>query len=79
MASLKTRVADLEQASRATVRRQLTDAERAVRMTHILNHPESSPVYGQLTAFMKRALINKARSQRDVPASTAFDDGAIDT
>jgi len=56
MASLKTRVADLEQASRATVRRQLTDAERAVRMTHILNHPESSPVYVPLRRFLKRAL-----------------------
>lgn len=56
MASLKTRVADLEQASRATVRRQLTDAERAVRMTHILNHPDSSPVYVPLRRFLKRAL-----------------------
>jgi len=56
MASLRTRVADLEQASRATVRRQLTDAERAVRMAHILNHPESSPVYVPLRRFLKRAL-----------------------
>jgi len=56
MASLKTRVAGLEQASRATVRRQLTDAERAVRMTHILNHPDSSPVYVPLRRFLKRAL-----------------------
>ena len=56
MASLKTRVADLEQASRATVRRQLTDAERAVRVTHILNHPESSPVYVPLRKFLNRAL-----------------------
>ena len=56
MASVKTRVAGLEQASRATVRRQLTDAERAVRMTHILNHPDSSPVYVPLRRFLKRAL-----------------------
>ena len=56
MASLKTRVTGLEQASRATVRRQLTDAERAVRMTHILNHPDSSPVYVPLRRFLKRAL-----------------------
>ena len=56
MASLKTRVAGLEQASRATVRRQLTDAERAVRMTHILNHPDSAPVYVPLRRFLKRAL-----------------------
>ena len=56
MASIKTRVAGLEQASRATVRRQLTDAERAVRVVHILNHPESSPVYVPLRRFLKRAL-----------------------
>ena len=60
MASLKTRVAGLEQASRATVRRQLTDAERAVRMTHILNHPDSSPVCVPLRRFLKRALGRKA-------------------
>ena len=60
MASLKTRVADLEQASRATVRRQLTDAERAVRMTHILNRPDSSPVYVPLRRFLKRALGRNA-------------------
>ena len=56
MASIRTRITGLEQASRATVRRQLTDAERAVRMTHILNHPESSPVYVPLRRFLKRAL-----------------------
>ena len=56
MASIKTRIAGLEQASRATAQRQLTDAERAVRMTHILNHPDSSPVYVPLRRFLKRAL-----------------------
>ena len=56
MASIKTRVAGLEQAARATVRRQLTDAERAVRVVHILNHPESSPVYVPLRKFLNRAL-----------------------
>ena len=62
MASLKTRVADLEQASRATVRRQLTDAERAVRMTHILNHPESSAMYVQLVEFLKQTAIHNSSS-----------------
>ena len=38
MASIKTRVAGLEQASKATVQRQLTDAERAVGAPQILNH-----------------------------------------
>ena len=75
MASLKTRVADLEQASRATVRRQLTDTERAVRLTHILNNPASSPLYGPLTEFMNRAVVNNARCQRDVHASAAFNAG----
>lgn len=56
MASIKTRVAGLEQASRTTVRRQLTDAERAVRLTHILNNPASSPVYVPLRKFLNRAL-----------------------
>ena len=66
MASIKTRVADLEQASRATVRHQLTDAERAVRVTHILNHPESSPVYGPLREFLKRAGVSDAQLTRNV-------------
>ena len=57
MASIKTRVALLEQASRATVRRQLTDAERAVRVTHILNSSASSPVYEPLTEILKKALV----------------------
>ena len=56
MASIKTRVAGLEQANRATVQRQLTDAERAVRVAYILNNPESSPVYVPLRRFLKRAL-----------------------
>ena len=68
MASIKTRVAGLEQASRATVRRQLTDAERAVRMTHILNHPESSPVYVPLRKFLIRMLFNNDRPEIEVPA-----------
>ena len=68
MASLKTRVADLEQASRATVRRQLTDAERAVRMTHILNHPDSSPVSGPLRKFLIRMLFNNDQPESEVPA-----------
>jgi hypothetical protein len=57
MASIKTRVAGLEQASKVTVKRQLTDAERAVRLTHILNNPESSPMYGPLTEILKKAVV----------------------
>ena len=56
MASIRTRITGLEQASKATVQRQLTDAERVVRLAHILNYPESSPVYVPLRRFLKRAL-----------------------
>lgn len=66
MASIQTRIAGLEQASRATVRRQLTDADRAVRLTHILNDPESSPVYGRLREFLKRAGVSDAQLTRNV-------------
>ena len=56
MASIRTRITGLEQASKATVQRQLTDAERVVRLAHILNYPESSPVYVPLRKFLNRAL-----------------------
>jgi hypothetical protein len=62
MTSIKTRVACLEQASKVTVQRQLTDAERAVRLTHILNNPEYSPMYGQLVEFLKRTAIHNSSS-----------------
>ena len=54
MASIKTRIAGLEQASKVNVQRQLTDAERAVRVAHILNNPECSAMYGQLVEFLKQ-------------------------
>lgn len=68
MASIKTRIAGLEQASKVNVQRQLTDVERAVRVTHILNNPASSPMYGPLVEFLKRTLFNNARAETDVPA-----------
>ncbi len=58
MASIKTRVACLEQVSKATIHRPMTDVELAVRVTHILNNPESSPMYGPLVEFLKRAGIH---------------------
>ena len=57
MASIKTRITGLEQASKATVQRQLTDAERVVRLAHILNNPASSPMYGPLTEILKKAVF----------------------
>lgn len=68
MASLKTRVADLEQASRATMRRQLTDAERAVRVTHILNNSEAYPACEALRKFLKQALgrdVHQTQSDKE--------------
>jgi hypothetical protein len=75
MASIKTRVACLEQVSKATIHRPMSDVELAVRVTTILNNPASSPLYGPLTEFMNRAVVNNARCQRDVPASAAFNAG----
>lgn len=68
MASIKSRVATLEQASKAATRRPMADAELAVRVAHILNHPASSPVYGPLREFMKRTLVNKVQPEVDVHA-----------
>lgn len=65
MASIN-RIADLEQARKATVQLQLTDAERAVRLIHILSHPGSSPVYGQLTGFFRRFLDREIQIMNDV-------------
>jgi len=68
MASIKTRITGLEQASKATVQRQLTDTERVVRLAHILNYPESSPVYVPLRKFLIRMLFNNDRPEIEVPA-----------
>lgn len=56
MASIKSRIADLERSATATVRRELSDAERAVRLVHILNHPELFPMHVSLRAFLKTPL-----------------------
>ena len=66
MASIKTRVAGLEQANRATVQRQLTDAERAVRMTHILNHPACSSMHAPLRKILKRSKCSDPKLKSDV-------------
>ena len=56
MASIKTRIAGLEQASKVNVQRQLTDAERAVRVAYILNNPACSSMHAPLRKILKRAL-----------------------
>ena len=68
MASIKSRVATLEQASKAATRRPMADAELAVRVAHILNHPASSPVYGPLREFLIRMLFNNDQPESEVPA-----------
>lgn len=60
MASIKNRVVCLEQASKVAVQRQLTDAERAVRVAHILNNPECSPRYGPLVELLKQTAIKNS-------------------
>ena len=56
MPSVKCRVALLENTSKATRARQLSDAERAVRLAHLLNRPEPPPVQKSLRESLKRAL-----------------------
>jgi hypothetical protein len=55
MTSIKSRIADLEQPSRVTARRQLTDAERAVRLVHILNNPARSDEHAPLKKLLNRS------------------------
>ena len=64
MATITTRVTCLQQASKGTVQRQLTDAERAVRLTHILNNPESPPMYGPLMGILKMAAVGVQQRRR---------------
>jgi hypothetical protein len=56
MASIKSRVNSLERFSKAKVLRVWTDAERAVRLFHILSNTESSSAHAPLREILKRAL-----------------------
>ena len=49
-------IANLEQSTREATCRQLTDAERAVRLVHILNNPERSAEHAPLRALLKRLM-----------------------
>ena len=66
MASIKTRVAGLEQANRATAQRQLTDAERAVRVAYILNNPACSSMHAPLRKILKRSKCTDPKLKSDV-------------
>ena len=66
MASIKTRIAGLEQASKVNVQRQLTDAERAVRVAYILNNPACSSMHAPLRKILKRSKCSDPKVKIDV-------------
>ena len=66
MASIKTRIAGLEQASKVNVQRQLTDAERAVRVAYILNNPACSSMHTPLRKILKRSKCIDPKLKSDV-------------
>lgn len=57
MASIKSRIADLERSRNMALRREMTDVQLALRVMHILNHPESFPSHAPLTEILKRTLV----------------------
>ena len=59
MSSIKSRIAELKRSGTATVRREWTDVERAVRLVHNLNQPELFPVHVSLRAFLKAQLSHR--------------------
>lgn len=56
MASIQSRIANLEQSTREATCRQLSDAERAVWLVHILNDPARSAEHAPLRALLKRLM-----------------------
>lgn len=54
MSSIKKRIAELEVAKTKAEQRPMTDAERAVRATAILNNPDS-PVHAKLVELFERS------------------------
>ena len=54
MPSIKKRIAQLEVAKTKAEQRTMTDAERAVRATAILNNPDS-PAHAKLLEFFERS------------------------
>lgn len=57
MASIKLRIANLEQTCRVNDLRQLTDAERAVRVVHMLKNPEFNSAHESIVKLLRRAGI----------------------
>lgn len=70
MASIKSRVNSLERSSKAKVLRVWTDAERAVRLFHILSNPERLPSHGPLIEILKQA-FNRDHLPSGRPGSSA--------
>ncbi|MEI2623660.1 MAG: hypothetical protein V9G23_06990 [Giesbergeria sp.] len=65
MASIKTRIADLELSRNMARRREMTDVQLALRVMQILNHPEKPLMYEPLRKFLNRVRV-KARAQSGV-------------
>ena len=66
MASIRTRIPGLEQARKVNVQRQLTDAERAVRVAYILNNPACSSMHAPLRKILKRSKCSDPKLKSDV-------------
>lgn len=56
MASIKTRIADLERPRNLAARREMTDVELALRVMQILNNPELFPVHLSLRKSLRMPL-----------------------
>ncbi len=57
MASIKSRIADLELSRSMARRREMTDVQLALRVMQILNHPEKSLIYEPLRRLLKRGRV----------------------
>lgn len=66
MASIESRIASLEQTSKVSALRQLTDAERAVRLLYIFKHPDVFPSHAPLREILKRSGGSAAPLSNDV-------------
>ncbi len=65
MASIKSRIADLERSRNMALRRELSDAERAVRLVHIL-HRQVSPEQQPLRRYLKSIVDRDAQQIRNL-------------
>ena len=64
MASIKTRVAGLEQASKLAYRRRLTDVELALRLMRL---EPGTPMYQRAWAIINRHTVRTLETQTNAP------------